>query len=119
MSEQKATIDTRGLNVIPAGSGGPPKHFHSYPIRIGDMEGQISRETILEIQAHNRSIAAQNGSNGFAVVTDAHLGRWKFLIRDARLSRTFFGITYRCNSQEEAEKFGEDALRDLINFKVD
>lgn len=118
MSDQTASIDTRDLQHVPA-SVGKPKHYNSYPVRVGDMEGHVSRETIQMVQQHSRSIAAQNGSNGFAVVTDSHLGRWKFIIRDARLSQTFFGITYRCTSQEQAEQFGEQALKSMLDIILD
>ena len=118
MVEQTAQIDPRSLTHVPK-TVERPKHFASYPIQIGDMEGHVSREMVQTIQAHNRSIAAQNSSNGFAVVTDSHLGNWKFLIRDARLSQTFFGITYRCKSQEQAEQYGEQALAAILNIILD
>lgn len=118
MVEQTANIDTRQLQHVPA-SVGKPKQYNSYPVQICDMEGTISRDTVMAVQAHHRSTAAQNGSNGFAIVTDSHLGKWKFLIRDQHQAQTFFGITYRCTSQEHAETCGKQALQSIIELILD
>ena len=115
MTEQKANIDTRNLQHVPA-SVGKPSHYHSFPLQIGDMEGSISRDTVLAIQTHSRQHANQKDSTGFVVVTDSHLGRWKFLIRDTHQTQTFFGITYRCKTEEQAITFGTQALRSILDI---